>query len=107
MAKPQALRRRTTNAKVPPRRLYHLSLEGELADFHVTLSAMSAREIIQIRSGEMTELLALEMLDRHAVEHDFDVETLGDLDFWIVTEILMAWRKAMDEAALPQAPSED
>lgn len=101
MAKP----RRT--GKAPPRRLYELQLKGELADFHVTLSAMSAREIIRIRGGEINEDTALDMLERHVVDHDFDVENLGDLEFWIVTEILMAWRKAMDEAALPQASSED
>jgi len=93
-------------AKAPPRRTYVLKLEGELADFHVTMGAMSARDIIAMRAGTMAEVEVLGLVAQRIVEHDFDVADPLDLDYWIVAEILRAWGVAMEEAALPPVSGE-
>ena len=87
--------------KAPPRRTYVLKLNGELTGFHVTMGAMSARDIIAMRSGTMVEVEVLGLVAQRIVEHDFDVADPLDLDYWIVAEILRAWGTAMEEASLP------
>jgi len=95
-----------TKTKGPPRRTYVLKLDGELADYHVTMGAMSARDIIAMRSGEMAEVEVLRLVAERIVEHDLGVADPLDLDYWIVAEILRAWGAAMEEAVLPPATGE-
>ena len=90
-----------SKAKAPPRRTYDLKLDGELEGFHVTMAAMSARDIIALRSGTMAEVEVLTLVAERMVEYDFDIKDPLDLDYWIVAEILRAWGAAMEEAALP------
>jgi hypothetical protein len=93
-------------SKAPPRRTYALKLDGELEGFHVTMGAMSARDIIAMRSGTMAEVEVLGLVAQRIVTHDFDVPDPLDLDYWIVAEILRAWGVAMEEAALPPVTGE-
>ena len=95
-----------SKAKAPPRRTYELKLDGELEGFHVTMGAMSARDIIAMRSGEMAEVDVLALVAERMVEYDFDIKDPLDLDYWIVAEILRAWGAAMEEAVLPPAIGE-
>jgi hypothetical protein len=90
----------------PPQRTYQLKLDGELADFHVTMGAMSARELIRIRSGEMSEGEAIEFTATKIIEHDFDVADIRDVDYWILLAISQAWSAAMRDAAVPPVPGD-
>lgn len=92
--------------KSAPRRTYTLKLPGELAEYHVTMGAMSGRDIITIRSGAMTEAEGIRLVAERVIEHDFGVPDLLDLDYWVLTAILTAWGEAMTEAALPPATGE-
>lgn len=95
-----------TKAKGPPRRTYDLKLNGELTGYHVTMAAMSARDIIAMRSGTMSEVEVLALVGQRIISHDFGVDDPLDLDYWIVAEILRAWGAAMEEAVLPPAIGE-
>lgn len=87
----------------PPVRRYELKLDGDLAEFHVVMGAMSGRETIRLRSGEMTESDALEMVAAKVIEHDFDIEDLIDLDLEVLMRISLAWNQAIKDASLPPA----
>ncbi len=92
--------------KAPPRRTYVLKLTGELADFHVTMGAMSGADLIAVRSGELAATAVIALVADRMIEHDFDVATPLDLDYWILVDILTAWGTAMEDAALPPARGE-
>lgn len=87
--------------RAPPQRRYALVLGGELEGFHVTMGAMTAREIIAIQRGAMDEADVLEMVATRCVEHDFDIADLRDLDYWIIADVLDAWSDAMTAVAIP------
>lgn len=99
MAKRKPVKRQT------PRRTYDIELTGELAGFHVTMSSMTGRDIIRVRSGAMNETEGLEFIASHTLAHDFDVTDVMDLDYGMLIEILRQWTAAIREAALPQAKS--
>jgi hypothetical protein len=88
--------------KAPPRRTYPLKLNGELAGFNVVMGSATGRDLIRIKRGEADEADILELVAARCIEHDFDVEGLADLDFWIVAEILEAWMGALNETAVPK-----
>ena len=90
----------------PPKRTYPLKLTGELAAFHVTMGAMSGRDIVAVRSGEMPEAEVVKMVAARMVEHDFDIADPLDLDYWILVDILGAWGTAMEDAANPPVTGE-
>jgi hypothetical protein len=92
--------------KTPPHRTYTLELTGELEGFRVVMGAMTGSDVIALRSGQLTEEDGLRLTAARVVEHDFDVENVLDLDFWILTEILKAWGRAMEDAALPPPSGE-
>lgn len=85
-----------------PRRTYAIPLTGELEGFNVTMASMSGRDIIRIRGGKLSESEGLELIASHCLAHDFDVEDIRDLDYWILIDILRQWSTALREAALPQ-----
>ncbi len=87
----------------PPRRTYALRLNGELKGFHVTMGTMSGADIVAIRSGELSEAEVMRIVAARMIEHDFDVASPLELDYWILVEILGAWGTAMEEAANPPA----
>jgi len=87
--------------KATPHRSYTLKLDGELEGFEVVIGAMTARDIIRLRSSELTDVDALELVAQRVERHNFGVEDVRDLDYWIVAAILAAWGEAMSEAALP------
>jgi hypothetical protein len=87
--------------RAPPRRTYVLTLTGELDGYHVTMGAMTGREIIALQRGVMDEADVLEMVTTRCVEHDFDIPDLRDLDYWIIAELLDAWATAMTAVAIP------
>jgi len=95
-----------TKPKPAPRRTYELKLNGDLTGFHVTMGAMTARDIILMRGGNMSETEVLSLVAQRIVSHNFDIDDPLDLDYWIVAEILRAWGTAMEEAALPPATGE-
>jgi hypothetical protein len=84
-----------------PRRSYHIDLTGELDGYHVVMGAMWGRELIRLRRGEMDEADVLELIAERCLEHDFAVEDLRDLDFWMLLAILDGWKEAQMDAALP------
>lgn len=88
-----------------PQRRYELALVGELDGFHVTMGSPSGRELIRLRSGEMTEGEAIEYSISKIVDHDFDVDDLLELDAWILLEVSRAWSQAMKDAAVPPTPA--
>jgi hypothetical protein len=88
--------------KAPPRRSYPLKLNGELTDFTVVMGSATGRDLIRIKRGEADEADILELIQTRCIEHDFDVEDLADLDFWIVAEILEAWMSSLNETAVPK-----
>jgi len=97
---------RAARRQKPPRRTYELKLTGELAGFHVTMGAMSGANIIALRSGVMAEGDTIRLISERIIEHDFDVETPLDLDYWILVEIMRVWGVAMEDAAVPPAIGE-
>jgi len=92
--------------KAPPRRTYPLKLAGELALYHVTMGAMSGADLIAVRSGELAEAEIIRLVSERMIEHDFDVASPLDLDYWILVDILAAWGTAMEDAAVPPARGE-
>lgn len=78
-----------------------VKLTGELEGFEVVMGAMTAREIIAIQRGTANEADVLDMVQNRAIEHNFAVDDLRDLDYWIVAEILDAWSHAMEATAVP------
>jgi hypothetical protein len=84
-----------------PRETYEITLTGRLDGFHVTMRAMSGRQIVGLQRGTLSEVDAVEMVAERCVTHDFEEKDLLDLDFWIIAEILEAWGNAMQEKALP------
>jgi hypothetical protein len=84
-----------------PRETYDLTLTGRLEGFHLTMGAMSGRQIVGIQRGTINEADVLEMVAERCISHNFEEESLLDLDFWIIGEILDAWKVAMEEKALP------
>ncbi len=90
-----------------PHRTYVLDsyLEGDLAGAHVVMGAMTAREMIRLRSGELTEGEAIEFAASKVVEHDFDVIDIRDLDGEDLLAISLAWSSAMKDAAVPPTPA--
>lgn len=92
--------------QTPPKRTYTLKLTGELAGFHVVMGAMSGADIVAVRSGELAEGEVVNIVAGRMVEHDFDVVSPLELDYWILVEILAAWGKAMEDAAVPPARGE-
>lgn len=101
MGKQRPARQRARRAI--PRRTYDIALTGELEGFNVTMASLSATDIIRVRSGKLTEVEMLGMVSGHCLKHDFDVEDINDLDYWIFVEILRQWSAAIREQALPQA----
>lgn len=67
------------------------------------MSSMSGRDIINVRAGKLTEPQMIDFIAAHTISHDFDVEDVRDLDYWILIDILRAWNIALRERALPQA----
>lgn len=100
----RALRRHPP--KAPPRRTYELALTGELADYHVTMGSMSGADLIAVRSGDLAESEVIRLVAERMLEHDFDVASPLELDYWILVEILGAWGRAMEEAANPPVSGE-
>lgn len=100
MAKPRASAR--PEKRPNPRRTFEIALTGELDGFHVTMASMSGKDIIAVRKGSMTEVQMLEFVSNHCLAHDFDAESLQDLDYWITIEVLRQWSAAIREDALPQ-----
>ncbi len=94
---------RALRRQKPPRRTYPLKLNGELKGFHVTMGAMSGADIVAIRSGELSEGEVMRLVAARMIEHDFDVASPLELDYWILVEILAAWGTAMEEVANPPA----
>jgi len=92
---------RATRRHPAPRRTYDLVLTGELVGFHVTVGAMTARDIIAVRSGSLDEGAVVALVAQRIVSHDFDISDVLDLDYWILVEILSAWGTAMEDAAVP------
>lgn len=84
-----------------PHRTYALTLSGELEGFHVTMGGMTAREMIRLRSGEITEGEAIEFAASKILEHDFDIADPLDLDATDLLQISEAWSAAMKAAAVP------
>src|SRR4051812_33582547 len=78
-----------------PQRRYELDLDGELEGFHVTMGAMTGRELIWLRSGAVSEGEAAEFAASKIIEHDFDVPDIRDLDYWILLAISQAWSQSM------------
>ena len=99
MPTPRAPRRKH---KLPSRR-YEIDLTGELEGFHVTMGSMTGRELIWLRSGEITEGEAAEFAASKVIEHDFDVPDIRDLDYYVLLQISQAWSEAMKDAAVPPA----
>ena len=99
MPAPKAPRRK----RKAPHRTYVLDqyLEGELAGFHVVMGGMTAREMIRLRSGELSEGEAIEFAASKVIEHDFDVDDIRDIDGEDLLAISVAWSSAMRETAVP------
>lgn len=89
----------------PPSRRYELDryLTGELEGFHVVMGSMTAREMIRLRSGELTEGEAVEFAAAKVVEHDFDVDDIRDIEAEDLLAISQAWSAAMKDKAVPPA----
>lgn len=100
MPKPKSPARRK-----PPQRRYELDkyLEGDLAGFHVVMGSMSAREMIRLRSGELSDGEAIEFAASKVVEHDFDVADIRDIDAEDLLALSQAWNTAMKDRAVPPA----
>lgn len=90
-----------------PRRRYRLDLTGELAGYHVVMGAMWGRELIRLRRGEMDEADVLDLIADRCLEHDFDIDDLRDLDYWMLLAILDGWKEAQTDAALPPTNATD
>jgi hypothetical protein len=90
-----------------PHRTYVLDqyLEGDLAGGHVVMGAMTAREMIRLRSGEVSEGEAIEFTASKVIEHDFDVPDIRDIDGEDLLAISVAWAAAMKDAAVPPTPA--
>ena len=86
-----------------PRRTYDIALTGELDGFHVTMASMSGRDIFAIRAGKLNEAQMLEFIASHCLAHNFEVENILDLDYWILIQVLREWSDALRERSLPQA----
>ncbi len=84
-----------------PRRRYDIALTGELDGYHVVMGAMWGRELIRLRRGEMDEADVLELIAERCLEHDFGVDDLRDLDYWMLTDVLDAWKDAQLDGAVP------
>lgn len=84
-----------------PTRTYTLTLPDELAGFSVVMGRPTARELIDIQTGRITDAEQLEIVARHVVSQDFGVDDILDLEDWIVAEVLKAWGQAMRDGALP------
>lgn len=87
----------------PPTRLYDVALSGELEGVRLKMRGMSTRDLIKLRSGDVSDLEALEMVATHIVEHNLDTSDVLELDAWIGIAILGAWSDAIKDAALPPA----
>lgn len=87
----------------PPQRRYELDkyLKGELKGFHVVMGSMTAREMIRLRSGELTEGEAVEFAADKVIEHDFDVPDIREIDAEDLLAISSAWSEAMKDRVLP------
>lgn len=86
-----------------PTRTYTLALPDELAGYTVVMGRPTARELIDIQAGRITDAEQLEIVARHVISQDFGVADILDLEDWIVAELLKAWGNAMRDAALPPA----
>lgn len=86
-----------------PSRTYTLTLPDELAGYTVVMGRPTARELIDIQTGRISDSEQLEIVARHVVSHDLGVEDILDCEDWIVAEVLKAWGNAMRDAALPPA----
>lgn len=86
-----------------PTRTYTLALPDELAGYTVVMGRPTARELIDIQAGRITDAEQLEIVARHVISQDFGVDDILDLEDWIVAEVLKAWGVAMRDAALPPA----
>lgn len=89
----------------PPTRTYVLDdrLTGDLAGFHIVMGAMSARDMIRLRSGELTEGEAVEFAAAKIIEHDFDVTDIRDIEAEDLLAISAAWSEAIKDRAVPPA----
>ncbi len=94
------------NARELPRRTYPIDLDGDLAGFHITMSAMRGREVIALMRNEMGEVDAIDLIVERCVEHDMPVDDLRDLDMWMLEQILEKWQTAMAETAVPPTSAE-
>jgi hypothetical protein len=103
MPAPKAPRRK----RKAPSRTYILDkyLTGELEGFHIVMGSMTAREMIRLRSGDVTEGEAAELAASKVVEHDFDVADIRDIEAEDLLAISRAWSEAMRDAALPPTPA--
>lgn len=90
----------------PPQRRYELDpyLTGELEGFHVVMGSMTTREMIRLRSGEVTESESIEFAASKVIEHDFDVADIRDIEAEDMLGIAAAWNAAIKDRAVPPAP---
>jgi hypothetical protein len=97
---------RAVRRQQAPTRTYDLKLSGDLADFHVKMKGMPGSMVLDLRSGLLKEADLIERIADSVVEHDFDVDSIAELDMGILLDIVKAWGVAMRDRANPPAIGE-